>query len=136
MTAWTIEYQGDRFERFLLSLHYYEQAVLLAAIEHVLKALGPDICAGEWGRPLGGGLYEFRIRKSLQSILSSAGVDVSGDVPKGGQVLIRVFCTFHGDKIVLLYHGYDKAADPSPKRQQREIRRARKLHDQWQRRRG
>ena len=27
----------------------------------------------------------------------------------------------YGDKIVLLLHGYDKGADPSPRRQQREI---------------
>ena len=44
-----------------------------------------------------------------------------------------MFCTFHGDKIVLLYHGYDKKRDPSERRQQREIAKARRLHQEWKR---
>jgi hypothetical protein len=44
-----------------------------------------------------------------------------------------VFCTFHGDKIVLLHHGYDKKRDPSDRRQQREISKARRLHQEWKR---
>jgi hypothetical protein len=48
-------------------------------------------------------------------------------------VLLRVFCTFYGDRIVLLYHGYNKKADPSEKRQNREIAKARKLHEWWKR---
>ena len=42
-----------------------------------------------------------------------------------------VFCTFYGDKIVLLYQGYDKKSDPSQKRQQLEIAKARKAHARW-----
>ncbi len=135
VTTWTVEYEGDAFTRFALSLPVYEQAVLRAAIEHVLAARGVDICSGEWGKPLGDGLYEFRIRRSLHAILSAAGVD-SDPIPGSDRtVLIRVFCTFHGDRIVLLYHGYDKRRDPSQKRQQKEIARARKLHEAWKRRR-
>ena len=48
------------------------------------------------------------------------------------RVLLRVFCTFHGDRVVLLLGGYDKGRDPSDKRQQKEIARARKLLKQWQ----
>ncbi len=48
-------------------------------------------------------------------------------------MLLRVFCTFSGDRIVLLYHGYNKKADPSEKRQNREIAKARKLHEWWKR---
>ena len=111
MAAWSIEYEGSAFARFFTSLPEYEQAVLTAAIEHVLAVQGIDICAGEWGKPLGGGLYEFRIRRALRAILSEAGVD-AGAVPGSDRsVLIRVFCTFHGDKIVLLHHGYDKKRD-------------------------
>jgi hypothetical protein len=127
-----VEYEGDTFERFLFSLPEYEQAVLIAAIEHVLQARGIEVCSGEWGKPLGNGLYEFRVRRSLQSILAIAGI--SNSTPGSNRsVLLRVFCTFHGNKIVLLYHGYNKKADPSEKRQQREIARARRLHDQWKR---
>lgn len=130
---WTIDYEGAAFERFFTTLPGYEQTVLVAAIEHVLARHGIDICSGEWGKPLGDGLYEFRVRRSLQAILSEAGIDAP-EVPGADRgVLLRVFCTFHGDKIVLLYRGYDKKRDPSEKRQQREIAKARKLHDAWKR---
>jgi hypothetical protein len=36
-------------------------------------------------------------------------------------VLLRVFCHAHGHRVILLLAGYDKGADPSRKRQQREI---------------
>lgn len=44
---------------------------------------------------------------------------------------VSVFVAFHGNRIVLLLDGYDKAADPSRKRQQREIAAARKLRTAW-----
>lgn len=132
--TWSIEFQGDAFQRFFLSLPQYEQAVVSAAITHVLAVHGIDVCAGEWGKPLGKGLYEFRVRRSLNAILSVAGVDPSDLSGADRAVLLRLFCTFHGDRIVLLYHGYDKQCDPSPKRQQREITKARKLHEEWKRR--
>lgn len=72
MTKWTIEYEGDAFARFFSGLGNYEQAVLTAAIEHVLAVHGIDICSGEWGKPLSGGLYEFRVRKSLHAIFTEA----------------------------------------------------------------
>lgn len=133
MTGWSIEYEGDAFERFLESLPGYEQAVLVAAIEHVLQVHGIEVCSGEWGKPLGDGLYEFRIRKSLGSILSTAGVEPPQATGSDRTVLLRVFCTFYGEKIVLLLSGYNKKTDPSDKRQQREIARARKLLARWRR---
>jgi hypothetical protein len=133
--VWSVEYEGGAFERFLLSLPAYEQAVLVAAIEHVLQVYGIDICSGEWGKPLGEGLYEFRIRKSLRTILVSAGLDAPEESGTDRRLLLRVFCTFHGDKIVLLHHGYNKKTDSSDKRQQREIAKARKIHERWKRQR-
>lgn len=56
MAVWSVEYEGDAFERFLFSLPPYEQAVLVATIEHVLQVYGMDICSGAWGKPLGLGL--------------------------------------------------------------------------------
>lgn len=131
MAPWSVEYEGDAFERFLMGLPAYEQAVLVAAIETVLQRYGIDICSGEWGKPLGEGLYEFRVRKSLRTILAGAGLEESDAPGADRAVLLRVFCTFHGDKIVLLYHGYNKRKDPSAKRQQREIAKARKIHERW-----
>ena len=134
VTRWTVEYEGASFELFYRRLPDHAQAVLAAAIENVLAVHGMDVCSGEWGKALGGGLYEFRIRRSLNTILTSAGLEKSTDVAADRPTLLRVFCTFHGDRIVLLFHGYDKGRDPSAQRQRREIAKARKLHDAWKRR--
>lgn len=133
--TWSVEYaEGGAFERFFWSLGVYEQAVLTAAIEHVLKAHGIDICAGEWGKNLGQGLYEFRVRKSLDAILNEASKPIPEELAGTDRnVLLRVFCTFYGTRVVLLLGGYDKKRDPSDKRQQREIRRARKQLGTWRR---
>lgn len=132
MSDWTIEIAGEDFAKFVRSLPVYEQTVLTAALNFVLAERGIDVCAGEWGKPLGSGLYEFRIRKGLDAILGEAGIEPSG--PGGHRsVLLRVFCTFHGSKIVLLFHGYDKRRDPSAKRQKREIAKARRLLNDWKR---
>lgn len=133
MSQWSVEYEGSSFERFLRSLPAYEQAVLIAAIENVLQVHGIDICAGEWGKPLGNGLFGFRVRKSLRAILTDAGLTDERVASSDRTVLLRVFCTFHGRKIILLHHGYDKGADPSQRRQQREIAKARKIHERWKR---
>lgn len=129
MTPWSIEYEGTAFERFSLSLPEYEQTVLTAALENILEVHGIDVCSGEWGKPLGDGLYEFRVRASLDAIMAKIGAEAPhGIAGTGRPVLLRVFCTFHGSRIVLLYSGYNKKKDPSAKRQQKEILRARKIH--------
>ena len=69
--TWSVEYDGDAFERFFVSLPDYEQAVVGTAITHVLAIHGIDVCAGEWGKPLGKGLYEFRIRRSRRHASST-----------------------------------------------------------------
>ncbi|MDH6532638.1 hypothetical protein M2119_000875 [Aurantimicrobium minutum] len=133
MSRWTIEIFGRSYGRFYSSLSSYQQLVVDSALLNVLAIEGIQICSGEWGKPLGDGLYEFRIRKSLHAFENppNAGSDSPRSARSNTPVLIRIFCTFHGDKIVVLHHGYDKQRDPSPKRQQREIRAARKLHNEW-----
>ncbi|SJM70296.1 hypothetical protein FM102_13765 [Corynebacterium glutamicum] len=46
-------------------------------------------------------------------------------------MLLRVFCTFHGKKIVLLLGGYNKHRDSSKKRKETETKRARKVLKAW-----
>lgn len=133
MSAWTVEVFGNSFPNFLASLSPYEQSVVIAAVRNVLSVEGIGICSGEWGKPLGGGLYEFRIRKSLHAIEARLPADERIEDSRQSQhpVLIRIFCSFHGDRIVVLHHGYNKQRDPSEKRQQREIRHARKILREW-----
>lgn len=138
---WTIEIWENReghspFAKWFNKLQDYEQGVVDTALTKVLKTYGKEITATEWGKSLGNGLYEFRVRRSLAAL-------VNWGRDKGEQEVLpqrmsktatlRIFCTFHGDRIVLLFQGYDKGRDPSEKRQQREINKARKYLREWNR---
>jgi len=104
-----------------------ELAALLSGLEHVLSHRGIDVCRTEWGKQLGEGLFEFRIRHSAAEIEHMfTGATASRQAAKREKVLLRVFCHAYGRKVVLLLNGYDKAGDPSDKRQQREITLARR----------
>ncbi len=130
---WTIEYFDSSFERFYLGLKPYEQPVVEASLTTVLAAHGIAAFDGGWGKPLGDGLFEFRIQRSLDAILSLAGRAETSRAGNHRRVSIRIFCTFHGDQIVLLLHGYDKGRDPSSRRQQKEIDRACSMLKKWRR---
>lgn len=126
--TWEVEFYEDENGRqpareFLLGLTSAKRAALIAAIEAILRPQGLDVCRSEYGKPLGQGLYEFRVRHDEKTIRRKAGG--SGGVA-GGEVLLRVFFTAYGDRVVLLLGGYDKGVDPSARRQSREIDQARK----------
>lgn len=134
--SWSVEvFDGGNFARFYKRLNEAERAVTDAAIEHVLAPIGIDICVTEWGKNLGRGLYELRIRRDIETILREHGSAQSvAEVPtrlRKKRVLIRVYCTFHGDKIVLLLGGYNKLRSPSRKQEQKEIRAARAALAAW-----
>ena len=104
-----------------------ELAALVSGLEHVLSRRGIDVCKTEWGKQLGEGLFEFRIRHTSAEIEHMfTGASSSPKAGKREKVLLRVFCHAYGRKVVLLLNGYDKAGDPSDKRQQREITLARR----------
>lgn len=72
--AWTVEVWADRtgrspFAEWFESLHEYDQAVVDAVVTCVLARLGIDVCRTEWGKALGQGLYEVRVRRSLNAVL-------------------------------------------------------------------
>ncbi|GAA2504073.1 hypothetical protein [Winogradskya humida] len=130
--TWTIEVCKTRagrepFTTFLNSLNPYQRAIAATAIRTVLATRGHAVCETEWGKPLGKGLYEFRVRRTLAAICSEAGIDPPSGIPGGGRVLLRIFFVVYGDRIVLLLGGYNKGRDPSRFRQLREIRRARSI---------
>lgn len=142
--TWTVEVWEDEnghspFMSSYAKLDQYEQAVLDAVIEHVLSVHGIDICGWEWGKALGGGLYEVRVRRTLDEVLTWGDVADSenedqahgaGSEPR--KVLLRLFVTFHGDHVVLLFNGYSKGRDPSEHRQAKEIKAAQKHLRAWQ----
>jgi hypothetical protein len=125
--TWTVALFEDDDGRqpareWLESLDSGKQAAAFAAIETVLADMGPDVCATEYGKHLGKGLFEFRIRHDEAVIRGKAGQDRVG---KRTEVLLRIFCHAHGERIVTLLGGYDKGAAPNKRRQDREIETAR-----------
>lgn len=79
------------------------------AMEVHLQQDGLDVCRTRWGKNLGDGLAEFRV----------------GEDDGQSEIVLRVFFHAFGDRRILILHGYDKGEDPSSKRQQREISKAR-----------
>lgn len=140
MSTWTVEVWDDErtgrcpFDVWFGKLDEYEQAVVDAVIENIVTPLGMDICDTEWGKPLGGGLYEVRIRRKLSTVRTWGSPASDAEAPSAAgerTVLLRLFVTFHGDHVVLLFQGYDKGKDPSERRQAKEIKTARKHLRAW-----
>jgi hypothetical protein len=123
---------GSPVEEWMESdLSDVELAALLAGLQHVLSHRGIDVCRSEWGKQLGEGLFEFRIRHTAAEIERMFANATGAAQGKKERVLLRVFCHAYGAKIVLLLNGYDKGGDTSAKRQQREIALARKRLDEF-----
>jgi Phage derived protein Gp49-like (DUF891) len=72
----------------------HERAAVLAAIDVALRTKGPDVCSTEYGKPLGDGLFELRIRHDADTIRRKAGQAARGE--PSGPVLLRVFCHAYG----------------------------------------
>lgn len=112
----------------------------VAALQCVLKVHGTDVCETEWGKNLGDGLYEFRIRHPAGAIQrmfppTKAIRNLLGKVPDGDKdanVLLRIFFTTYGSGVILLLSGYDKGRDPSSARQRAEIKKAWEMADKAQ----
>lgn len=115
------------YAAFAQSLDAYQQLVLDIAVRTFLARQGHNVCDTEWGKALGQGLYEFRIRRTLRVIAAQAGVELPAGINPDQKILLRVFFAVEGARIVLLLSGYDKGDDPSDKRQNREIKLARTL---------
>jgi len=98
------------------------------AMNTILQEVGLAVCGTEFGRQLGGGLFEFRLRRDLR--------EAAGTHEETGRILLRVFCHAHGDRLILLVGGYDKGEHPSPRRQSAEIALARTRLKDWQARSG
>jgi phage-related protein len=91
------------------------------AMNEVLQRHGVQV-VGErsWGRQLGQGLFEFRVDRTVKP-----------DDEIAEKLVLRVFCHAHGDRKILVLHGYDKGKSLSSRRQQREIEVARSRLMSW-----
>jgi hypothetical protein len=112
---------------FRSSLNPYEAELLDLCVEEILARAGINVCETNWGKALGAGLYEFRIHRSINTLVNHLGIERPGKYKGDKAKLLRVFFTVEGQKIILLLSGYDKGKDRSPRKQQKMIEVARGL---------
>lgn len=136
--AWTLEfYEEAGLEPvldFLRGLDSVKEQALTAALRNVLAYEGIGVCRSSWGRWIQGapGIFEFRVRHDAATILRERGLSVPANLDTSHHnILLRVFCHAHGEKIVLLLAAYDKGKEPSAKRQSAEIKRAKLRLSRW-----
>ena len=113
-----------------------QRRALSTALRLILAVHGVGVCGGANGRHVGRGLFEFRLDEDEATLLRKWSHDAA--TPRSARprdrILLRVFCHAYGDRVILLLGGYDKGADPSRRKQQREIARARARLDDFLRR--
>lgn len=110
--SWTLAFlDAATFQRDLRKLSTRTQATIRGALE-LLARDGLLLMKTTWLKSLGSGLYEFRINRTID---------------RGVRVVYRVFCSFQAQRVILVISGYDKLADPSIKRQNDQIQKARSL---------
>jgi phage-related protein len=95
------------------------------AMSEILEVNGINVCDTEYGKNLGQGLFEFRLRHGADEVAAMFTTRTPDERDKE-PILLRVYCHAYGDKIVLLLAGYDKQADAGKKRENQEIMLARK----------
>ena len=124
---WTLVYvDGQKFKKTVASLPQPVQVVLKVALEELLEIHGIDLASEPWLKPLGKGLWEFRVGPTTSAVMSRAAVIDSSAEPHM-KTLLRIFCAFEGQRIVVVLSMYDKGANDSKTDQQRQIERARRL---------
>jgi putative component of toxin-antitoxin plasmid stabilization module len=115
---------------FMQSLSRVKRSAIGVALNEVLRYMGPDVASTDYGKNLGGGLFEFRIDQDAEQILRKAGKGAKPESEES-KILLRVFFHAHGRKLILLLSGYDKAEHPSKPHQNKQIEDARKLLNRW-----
>jgi hypothetical protein len=115
-----------------------KRAAAMRALSIILAGEGPGVCSTEYGKNLGGGLCEFRLRHDADEVLRARRPDLYeklGPQPQG-RVLLRMFFAEVDGTVILLLGGYDKGRDPARRRQDAEIRTARARLAEYRGRRG
>ena len=136
--AWTLEFYEEAGREpvldFLRGLDEFKEQSLAAALANVLAYEGIGVCGSSWGKWVAGapGVFEFRVRHDAATILRERGLPVPEQLQEtDADILLRVFCHAHGTKVILLLAGYDKGKEPSAKRQNAEIKRAKRRLTRW-----
>jgi len=128
---WSIEFYEDEagkrpVKSWMDSLSDIKREAAIAAIQIILKRQGVELSNTKWMKPLGGSLFEFRIRHTGPQISRMYGLSgYEGRNLKLGLVL-RIFLAFEGERVIILLGAYDKGRKDSARNQQKQIEISRK----------
>jgi hypothetical protein len=107
--VWTLEFYEENSREpvldFLRDLDSVKERALIAALRNVLAYDGIGVCGSSWGKWVQGapGIFEFRVRHDAATILRDRGLPVPAKLDTShSNILLRVFCHAHGEKIILL----------------------------------
>jgi len=121
--------------RWIQSLDMPAQRAAIAALGEILAYQGVGVCRTEWGKPLGEGLFELRIRRPAKQIFALVGSPKAEEEEDSSEkLLLRIFFHAYGQRLIVLLGGYDKLERPSEHHQQQQIAIARKRLKEWKKR--
>jgi hypothetical protein len=138
---WRIEFyedtQGRRpVEKWIDGLSDQKAEAVIVALQEVLAINGINLASSAWLKPLGSGLYEFRIRHSTSEIQGMYKVANRALMGGAEAILLRIFLAFEGERVIVLLGAYNKGKNDSQSFQQKQIEVARKRLRDWKRRRA
>lgn len=98
-----------------------ESAAMISAIENVLEREGMALIGTRWLTQVTKGVFEFRLNLAAADIKGMYAQSGKNGPTPPAKIVLRLFVHFYGAKVILLLNGYDKLADSSSRRQQKEI---------------
>ncbi len=117
--------------RWLRGLSPRKRRAMGVALFEILQHEGPYVVGTNFGKPIGGGIFEFRLDQDSAEILARKGKRARPEKSEPAKILLRVFCHAHGNKIILLLAGYDKGERPTARHQQEQIQLAKERLKSW-----
>jgi hypothetical protein len=96
--SWDVEYYADESGRepcreWAEQLSPQKKAAFIASVRLVLAQRGLDVCQTEYGKALGDGLYEFRVRWTAAEIARKVEGLPESDVGKAPEKIVLRACT-------------------------------------------
>lgn len=133
---YTLEFYEDEHGHepvvdWLRALTASKRRAIGVAMFEILQYEGPHVVGTNFGKGLGGGIFEFRLDQDAAQVLARKGKRARPESSETAKILLRVFCHAHGDRIVLLLGGYDKGERPSARHQQAQIELAKGRLKAW-----
>ena len=133
---YTLEFYEDEHGHepvldWLRGLSPSKRRAIGVAMFEILQYEGPHVVGTNFGKGLGGGIFEFRLDQDAAQVLARKGKAARSETGETAKILLRVFCHAHGDRLVLLLGGYDKGERPSARHQQAQIELAKTRLKAW-----